>query len=708
MSFEGFRFKSAAAGRPPEEVTAAFSLQDAIVKAWGLEGEPQRIAEALAWNQPEMELVDILNFMARLGFTGSPVRVARRDLDPRLLPCLYIEGGREGEGGKISVVTADSPVDRSTAVGTAYVFKKIEIHDPREEQEALSIAGKGWFFTVLQRFKFLFLKVTGLSLAINLIGLGLPIFLMIIFNRASDITTAGTIFVMGAGASCAIWIELHLRNLRSKRLAWFAARIDHMASNRVLSRLLQLPAHAVETAPVTSQIARLRAFDSIREFFIGPLFLTLLEIPFTSVGFVALVYLSGWLSLIPAGVLVAYAGMALYFRPRLKLSMFEMAKSRSKCQSHHIELFEKLEALRLNGMSEVWHDQYREISAESSLTLFKGQFLSQIVETVVYTTTIIAGASLTYMGVLQCWHGHMSGGALFAAMMLFWRFIAPWQTLISSMPRIEQLQQSIEQVNRLMVIPTEREISPSLARPDRLSGAVHVSKVGLRYTTTSDPVFVGLDFSLVPGEMLAISGGNGTGKSTVLKLVMGLYRPQAGAVYIDGADSRQFDPILMRHEMAYIPQIPELFIGTIAENLRLARPFATERQMWDVLDMADAKQAVMALPDMLEARCESLPSALSHQLILARAYLKDADLLLIDELPYALLNSHAGQMFIERIRSWRGKKTILMVTHRDDYIRMADKALGLIAQDRFVFGNPEQVVKIMREESWLQAAGKIQ
>ncbi len=164
----------------------------------------------------------------------------------------------------------------------------------------------------------------------------------------------------------------------------------------------------------------------------------------------------------------------------------------------------------------------------------------------------------------------------------------------------------------------------------------------------------------------------------------------------------------MRHEMAYIPQIPELFIGTIAENLRLARPFATERQMWDVLDMADAKQAVMALPDMLEARCESLPSALSHQLILARAYLKDADLLLIDELPYALLNSHAGQMFIERIRSWRGKKTILMVTHRDDYIRMADKALGLIAQDRFVFGNPEQVVKIMREESWLQAAGKIQ
>jgi ATP-binding cassette, subfamily C, bacterial LapB len=704
VSFEGFRFEGPLR-RPAETIRSAFALQAELIEAWGLEGEPQRVAEALAWNQPEMELVDILNFMTRLGFSGAPLKIARRDIDKRLLPCLFLDAA-----GDISVVTYKNADLNSGAVGkgTAYFFSRIEEHDARDEKDALSVAKKGWFFTVLQRFRFLFAKVTALSLMINFIGLGLPIFLMVIFNRASDITTTGTIFVLGGGAALAIWIEMHLRNLRSKRLAWFAARIDHMASNRVLSRLLQLPAHAIETAPVTSQIARLRAFDSIREFFNGPLFLTMLEIPFTSVGFVALVVLSGWLSLIPAGLLAVYWGLALYFRPRLKISMFEMAKSRSKCQAHHIELFEKLEALRLNGMTEVWQEQYREISAESSLTLFKGQFLSQIVETLVYTITICAGAGLIYLGVLQCWHGHMTGGALFASMMLFWRFIAPWQTLICSIPRIEQLQQSIEQVNRLMTIPTERELSIAQARPPRLSGALSVSRVGLRYTADTDPVFVGLDFNLVPGEMLAISGGNGAGKSTVLKLVMGLYKPQAGAIFLDGSDTRQFNPVLLRQEIAYIPQIPELFIGSIAENLRLARPFASEEQLWEVLEMADAKQAVMALPAMLETSCERLPSALSHQLILARAYLKDSDIMLIDELPYALLNSHAGQMFINRIKSWRGNKTILMVTHRDDYIRMADKALGLIAPDRFVFGPPEQVVRIMRDENWSQSERKTQ
>jgi ATP-binding cassette subfamily C protein LapB len=700
VSFEGFRFKARDTGVAPDPIISAFTIQEELLRAYGLDGDPQRIAEALAWNQPKMELVDVLNFMARLGFTGAPLKISRRDIDRRLLPCVFVD-----KKGDISVVTTP---DRDLRQGTAYIFSKVNPADPKAEQEALSMAGKGWFFTVLQRFRYLFAKVTALSLAINFIGLGLPIFLMIIFDRAAEITTVNTIFVMGVGATIAIWIEFHLRNLRSKRLAWFAARIDHMASNRVLSRLLQLPAHAIETAPITSQVARLRAFDSIREFFNGPLFLTVLELPFTSVGFIALVVLTGWLSLVPAALLVAYVGIALYFRPRLKLSMFEMAKARSKCQSNHIELFEKLDALRLNGMSEIWHEQYREISAESSLTLFKGQYLSQIVETLVYSLTIIAASALIYLGVNQCWHGHMSGGALFAAMMLFWRFIGPWQTLVSSMPRFEQLQQSIEQVNRLMNIQTERELSPSLARPGRLAGAVAVSKVGLRYTKDNDPVFVGLDFNAQPGEMIAISGGNGSGKSTVLKLVMGLYRPQAGAVYIDGADMRQFDPILMRQGLSYIPQIPELFIGTIAENLRLARPYASERQLWEALEMADAKAAVMALPQMLDSPGHALSSALSHQLILARAYLKDADVLLIDELPYALLNSHAGKMFIDRIKAWKGKKTILMVTHRDDYIRMADKALGLIASDRFVFGNPEQVVNIMRDESYSQTARKIQ
>ena len=145
MSFEGFRFKSAAAGRPAEEITSAFTLQDAIVKAWGLEGEPQRIAEALAWNQPQMELVDILNFMSRLGYNGAPLKVSRRDLDERLLPCIYVDAS-----GAILVIAADTPRDTSGGVGTAYVFQKIEHGDAREEQEALSIAGKGWFFTVLQ------------------------------------------------------------------------------------------------------------------------------------------------------------------------------------------------------------------------------------------------------------------------------------------------------------------------------------------------------------------------------------------------------------------------------------------------------------------------------------------------------------------------------------------------------------------------------
>lgn len=700
MSFEGFSFNQATRPADKDPVRSAFPLQEELVRAFGLENEAYRIAEALPYDPQLIELVDVLNFMARLGYEGAPLDCAKADLDARLLPCVFVD-----RGGRISVVTEPT---KSRDRGTAYFFTRIEETDARDEQESISASGKGWLFSVVQRFRFLFVKVAALSLMINAVGIGLPLFLMVIFNRASDITTDTTIFVLGGGAALAIWIEHNLRNLRAKRLAWFAARIDHMASNRVLSRLLQLPAQAVENAPVNSQVARLRTFEAIREFFNGPLFLTLLELPFTVIGFVALLLLGGPLCLIPLVILGLYALTTVFYVPRLKVSMFEMAKARSKVQSHHLELFEKLEAVRLNGMTEIWHDQYRDVSAQSSLTLFRGQFESQVVETIVYTLTIVGGTALIYFGVMQVWHGHLSGGGLFASIMLFWRFISPWQSLVSSLPRLEQLRQSMGQVDRLMAIQTERETAPSLSKTPALAGGLAVSRVGLRYTKDTDPVFVGLNFSLLPGQLLAVSGVNGSGKSTVLKLLLGLYRPQAGAVYLDGADIRQLDPVDLRHSLAYIPQIPELFIGTIAENLRLSRPYASDEQLWEALAMADAKSAVEALPVKLDTDATTLPSALSYQINLARAYLKDAPIMLIDELPYALINSPAGQAFIDRIKAWKGHKTIVMVTHRDDFIRMADKALGLLGSDRFLFGDPDQVVSMMRDESYSQQARRAQ
>ena len=128
----------------------------------------------------------------------------------------------------------------------------------------------------------------------------------------------------------------------------------------------------------------------------------------------------------------------------------------------------------------------------------------------------------------------------------------------------------------MMDIETEKAGIKATARLDKMRGELSFSKVGLRYTSDTDPVFSGLSFDLKPGQILAVTGGNGSGKSTILKLINGLYNPQVGAISIDGIDIRQLNPQELRRQISYMPQSPRVFRGTIAENLRMADPLADE------------------------------------------------------------------------------------------------------------------------------------
>lgn len=669
-----------------------------LLCAYGLDNEHERIREALPFGQEVFYLIDVLNVMARMGYTGSPLKTRICDIDMRLLPCVFIEE----KYGTLQAVTQPS---QDKTKGTAYIFVKQEIKDPKEQKEVLAAAGRGWFMNaIVRRFHALFWKVMAISFLLNLVALAMPLFLMVTYDHVTDTSSTQSIYTLGIGAAIMLTMEATLRSLRSRRLAWFAARIDNIVSNRVLSRLLQLPAHAIERASVASQVSRLRAFDSVREFFTGPLFLTLLDLPFTIVTFLALTMLGGTLAFLPLGVLVAYGILMVIFRSHLKFSMFHSARARSNAQTHHIELFEKLQTLRLNGMNEVWREKFRDISASASISSFQAQYLAQILETLIYTVTTITGIAIIYIGVTQVWAGVMTGGALFASLMLFWRVTAPWQALAGSLPRLEQLMRSIQQIDRLMMLDTERESAPALGKLAKMQGTLEFLKVGLRYSKDNDPVFVGLNFTTNIGELIAIAGGNGSGKSTVLKLALGLYRPQAGAIFLDGRDIRQIDPVNLRKNIAYVPQIPELFEGTIADNLRFGNPAATDNDLWHALELSDAKSQIEHMPLGLNTPIirgvDSLRSNLVYRIILARAYVRDSPLLLIDEMPYAILNSRTGAMFLERLREWHGKKTIVMVSHRDDHIQMSDRSIGLLEGGRFIINTPDKVIQQLRNESF--------
>ena len=135
-----------------------------------------------------------------------------------------------------------------------------------------------------------------------------------------------------------------------------------------------------------------------------------------------------------------------------------------------------------------------------------------------------------------------------------------------------------------------------LKRPiEHLNGHIKVTNVGLRYSLDVEPIFFGLDIEIKPGEVIGITGVNGSGKSSLLKLINGLYTSQTGTIRIDGTNIKQLDPLELRHYINYLPQVPNFFEGTIKENLLLVNPLATDDEIMKALEKATALDELATL-----------------------------------------------------------------------------------------------------------------
>jgi ABC-type bacteriocin/lantibiotic exporter with double-glycine peptidase domain len=559
--------------------------------------------------------------------------------------------------------------------------------------------GHSWFRALLTRFTPVFRQVLVAGLFLNLAALTLPLFIMLVYDRVIAARAVDSLTALTVGVGLAIGFEWLLRTLRSHSLSWLAARLDGIVGNAVFAQLIQLPASVVEQAAVASQIARIKTFEYVRDFFSGPVFLSVMDLPFVLLALVVIGLIAGPLVWVP--VLLAFVYLAGFWlmRQRIRVLMHHAAKASSVRQQFAVETFEKMEAIRLHGLGQVWYEKFRRLSGQEYLAHFHLTQAGVVAETFAHTLTVLSAVIVLVVGVHAVWAGDMTTGALVAAMILVWRVLTPLHGLCSMILRLEQLTNSVRQVNQLMDMETEYAQSARKARLRALRGHVSFAAVTLKYEAQADPVFQGLSFEVLPGNVLMLTGLSGGGKTSILKLIKGLYLPHSGTVRIDGFDIRQLNTIDLRQQIAYVPQRPDFFHGTIEENLQLIRPDASEVELWEALRLAGAEDVVHALPDKLRTVIappgeEQQYSALYAQLSLARMYLQNAPLVLIDELPNAVLGSHTGRLLREYIRRGKGKRAIVMVTYRPEFLSLADDILTLHAAQLFSYqsvpATPEQ------------------
>ncbi len=660
---------------------------EVVLSALHWNGTKRQLSEATPDLQSSMNLVEFRESMRRLGYRTDKKTCKPQSLGKFNFPILYIE-----KNSYSFITDTDELRFLSNKRSSFITFAKAE---PVHAVFTSVIRNE------IDRFMPLLKEILLISLVVGALSLAPILYNRIVYDHIIASGSSKGIWIIFAGVIIALLAELWLRHKRNHKMAFFGGRIDHYVSCTVFERLLFLPPVFTERATTSSQIARLKDFESVREFFTSPLATLFFELPLTFIYLGIFTVISGWLAIVPVTLIFAYALLLVSIVPRLRTRARISAINVSKRQEFILETITKLPDIRLAGFDKIWSDRYRVLSNQASLASFKSAFLAQTLETASYGLMIAGACATLGFGVAMAINQDITVGSLIASTMLMWRIIAPLQICCASFTKLQQLFSSTKQVEKLLSIqPENNSPTQAIRMPALIKGAISFHRVSLKYMPDAEPALLGVSLDIKPGQIVAIKGNNGSGKSTALKLILGLYQPQAGSVRIDNIDIRQFDPMLLRQSISYIPQHADFFPDTIKANLLYANPVATDADIEESLLESCALEEINNLPERLQTiispeNTNLVTDSLRQKLNLARAYLRKSQIYLFDEASYSL-GKENDLAFERKINQLRGKSTVIMATHREDHMRLADQLLFMNKGELTHAGPPLQVLNVLK------------
>ncbi len=649
-----------------------FSL---LLKLLNARHSSREIAEVLPYYEEHMDLSEFLNSLARLGFKATTVACALTDIPESALPCLFVPAGgssfvvlgRVGAGVRVTTSIDQEPYLHANAmlVGHAYFIHPVDI--AVNERQPVR--------TVLRRFIAQFLQSGVAELFAGLLLVTSPLFSMAIYSAVIPSGATDTLLYLGVGTALAIALSFLFTRYRIAILSLVTGRIDYLFGTMVTGQLLKMPVAYTESASVGAQTARLHGFEAIRDMFSGPLAATILNLPVTLVFLIVLALVNPMALLVCVAAVIAYAFLYLIYEPMVSRQSARVGFAVNARSEFLTESAHKMRLIKECGVEKIWFKRFKDISAEASMLMYQSEKTAARIGALSHLFMMLSALMIIAISVPLVIAGSIGSGALVASTMLMWRILTPIQMFFSNLRRFNNITAAVRQIDGLMAIQGERfDTTNAVSR--LMAGKVEFSKVSFRYAQSADPALVGVDFSLRHGQSVALTGPDGGGKSTLFKLLLGLYPPQSGAILIDGIDIRQLTPFEIRRRIGYMPEDrSHMFRATIAQNMRLVRPDATDDDILTALELAGGLEQVLRLPNKLDYRSgdnkQDLSISMRRKFALARAYLAGASILLLDE-PTSGLDPMADQKFAEFLTAVKGKITVIFVSHKPSHIRLAD------------------------------------
>ncbi|MDP1601751.1 MAG: ATP-binding cassette domain-containing protein [Legionella sp.] len=667
-------------------------------------GSLRKIKEAMPYFESITTERSFRQVLENLNYESQPLAI-KKGLDTRLFPALIVTKNSEAcvllayEKNEYKVFNglrneemriAESDFPAFISGSTAYVFK------PRDKSDE-ALETRGWFWRTLRINKALVISAMFLSFILSLLMLATPIFVMSVYDSVIGASSYPMLNEFGVGIVLALVGSVVIYRVRAKQLSLLGANLSRVIGDKIMAQLLYLAPSYTETSTPGAQVARIKDFDRVREFVAGPMLTVFFEIPFIVVALIIIGIIGKFLVFIPLAMLVVFILLAYILSIKVNKWIKISAKTAAELQEFLLESMQALRVIKYTASIFPWSERYREKSAKVNLISIKLTLYDGISSTLSEIIMITSGMLVLAFGALMAMNNELELGAMLAIMIIVWRVLTPIKSIVATMPRVLQLLSSVRQIDRLMALPTEAtHIARVKHEQIKFRGDIIFARVSMRYPSAFHPSMMGVTFNINAGTVVAITGRNGSGKSTVLKVLLGLYQPQAGAVLIDDGDIRQLNPIDLRMGVGYLPQNPELFFGTIADNLRLGNPTATDEMLNQAARDAGILDVILNLPEgfltkIHDQSAQILSSSFCQSLCLARAYIRNTSILLLDE-PGNTLDNEADKQLLHYLKSLKGKKTVIMVTHRPSHLREVDKIIVMDQGQVVLQGEPKDVL----------------
>ncbi|MFN7089558.1 MAG: type I secretion system permease/ATPase [Allorhizobium sp.] len=685
-------------GRPSSDTVLFSGLPDEIVESLELD-DVEHVAERIG-----LQVIRVGERAIRENDFDCPAIVVLKD--GGTLPLLEVSDDgvytldiREG------IASARLTHQELMALGPEFLFAFTLFYRNDTEDARIGSADeiekRHWLVRALMPYWRTYLRVILAALFINLIALASPLFTMNVYDRVLPNKAIPTLWVLAAGIMLAYLFDYLLKEARASLIDHAGRNADLRLSQMIFDKVLNttLASRPMSTGEYANRVMQ---YEFVREFFTSNTIGLMIDTAFVFIFLIVIYLISGWLAIIPAVALILSIAIGLRAQAQIGHRMAAASNEASKRQALLVETISTIETLKSLRAEATMLRRWQELMKHSSRTSEEIKHVSTNAINLTALIQQIVGVLIVIAGTYEFSEGRLAMGAIIATVMLASRAGAPLGQIAMTLARFRQATLSLRILDQVMEQPEDRPSTVGFVNREIKHGGFSFQDVSFQYPGSDNPVISKLSLTVAPGEKVGIIGRIGSGKTTLGRLLDGLFVPTDGRVLIDGVDIRQYHMSEVRSAVAVAGQSSDLFSGTVKENLLIGRADASDEELLEVARMTGVEEFVSRHPrgfDMpVGERGSNLSSGQKQAMTIARLLLTKPKIVFLDE-PSGAMDLASERHLINRLSNAFDKNTTLLIaTHRFTMLDLVDRLI-VLDKGRVVADGPKhQVIEAMQKK----------